>query len=86
VRRAGAPDPVCARWFNAPVIDILKAELAEADAALKAHLASWEYAFAMGSSREGGSEHPKHAATRARTEELTVRVKDLRARLAEHEL
>ena len=68
------------------MIDRLKAELAEADAALKAHMASWEYAFAMGASRDGGSEHPKHTATRARTAELTIRVKDLRARLAEHEL
>jgi hypothetical protein len=77
---------VCGPWFNASVIDALKAELAEADAALKAHMASWEYAFAMGSSRDGGSQHPKHAATRARTAELTGRCKDLRARLAEHEL
>ncbi len=68
------------------MIDRLKAELAEADAALKAHMASWEYAFAMGASRDGGSEHPKHTATRARTAELAIRVKDLRARLAEHEL
>ena len=77
---------VPAQWFNECVIDRLKAELAEADAALKAHMASWEYAFAMGASRDGASEHPKHAATRARTTELSVRVKDLRARLAEHEL
>ncbi|MFZ1993126.1 MAG: hypothetical protein WAU75_03380 [Solirubrobacteraceae bacterium] len=68
------------------MIDRLQVELAEADAALKAHLASWEYAFAMGSSRDGASGHPTHAATRARTAELTVRVKDLRARLAEHQL
>lgn len=77
---------VCAHWFNDPVIERLKADLAEADAALKAHMASWEYAFAMGASREGASQHPKHAATRARTVELSMRVKDLRARLAEHEL
>ena len=68
------------------MIDTLKVELAQANAALKAHLASWDYAFAMGSSRDGASEHPKHAATRARTAELTTRVKDLKARLAEHEL
>ena len=77
---------VCSRWFNASVIDALKAELAEADAALKEHMASWEYAFAKGSPRDGGSQHPKHAASRARTDELTGRCKDLRARLAEHEL
>lgn len=64
----------------------LRADLAEAEAALRAHMASWEYAFAMGSSRGGGREHPRHAQTRARTEELTRRVRDLRARLAEHDL
>jgi hypothetical protein len=74
------------RWFNCCVIERLKADLAEAEAALKAHMASWEYAFAMGSSRDGAAEHSKHAATRARTAELTTRCKDLRARLAEHEL
>jgi hypothetical protein len=68
------------------VTERLKAELAQAEAALTAHLASWEYAFAMGSSRDGASEHPRHAATRARTDELTRRCRDLRARLAEHEL
>ena len=68
------------------VIERLKAELAEAEAALKAHMASWDYAFAMGSTREGGGEHPKHAATHARTAELTTRCQDLRALLAEHEL
>lgn len=66
--------------------EALRAELAQADAALTAHMASWEYAFAMGSSRDGATEHPKHAATRARTAELTRRCRDLRARLAEHEL
>jgi hypothetical protein len=49
-------------------------------------MASWEYAFAMGANRDGASGHPRHAATRARTVELSTRVKDLRARLAEHEL
>jgi hypothetical protein len=84
--RIPAVGPVGRHWFNEHVIDTLKAELAEADAVLKAHLGSWEYAFAMGASRDGAGEHPKHAATRARTAELTARVKDLRARLAEHEL
>jgi hypothetical protein len=64
----------------------LRSDLAEADAALKAHMASWEYAFAMGSGRDGAREHPRHVATHARTSELTVRCRDLRARLAEHEL
>ena len=64
----------------------LKAELADASAELKAHMASWEYAFAMGASREGASNHPAHLETRARTERLVARYRDLRARLAEHEL
>jgi hypothetical protein len=64
----------------------LKVELAEADAALRTHMASWEYAFAMGHAREGASGHPRHVATHARTAELTGRYKDLRARLAEYEL
>ena len=66
--------------------DQLKEELAAASAELKAHMASWEYAFAMGSSRDGGQNHPVHAATRARTEELQARYRDLRALLSEHEL
>jgi hypothetical protein len=48
-------------------------------------MASWEYAFAMGSSRGGGREHPLHWATRARTEELMARCRELRAQLAEYE-
>ena len=64
----------------------LRAELAEADAALRAHMASWEYAFAMGQAREGGSEHPVHASTHARTAELTGRYRDLRARVAEYDV
>jgi len=62
----------------------LRAQLAEADAELRLHMASWEYAFAMGQSCHGGSEHPTHWATRARTEQLLRRCRDLRARLAEH--
>jgi hypothetical protein len=66
--------------------DRLKEELAAASADLKVHMASWEYAFAMGSSRDGAQNHPAHAATRARTAELEARYRDLRARLGEHEL
>jgi len=65
-------------------IEILRAEFAEATAELKAHMSSWEYAFAMGQSCHGGSEHPVHWATRARTDELLGRCRDLRERLAEH--
>jgi hypothetical protein len=64
----------------------LKAELTQATAELTAHMATWEYAFAMGSSRHGGREHPVHRETRARTERLEARCRELRARLAEHEL
>ena len=64
----------------------LRAELEQATAELKAHMASWEYAFAMGGGRDGGRNHPVHQQTRARTEELQSRCRDLKARLAEHEL
>ena len=64
----------------------LQAELAEAVAELKAHMATWEYALAMGGSCHGGANHPVHWCTRAHTEQLTDRCSGLRARLAEHEL
>ena len=64
----------------------LRAELAQATAELKAHMASWEYAFAMGGGRDGGRSHPVHQETRARTDLLHARCRDLKARLAEHEL
>jgi hypothetical protein len=63
----------------------LRSQLSAAEAELKRHMASWEYAFAMGSSRDGQSEHPRHWATRAHTERLVTRCRDLRARLAEHQ-
>jgi hypothetical protein len=63
----------------------LRAELAEATAELIAHMQSWEYAFAMGSSRHGGTGHPMLREARAKTERLQRRCGDLRARLAEHE-
>ncbi len=66
-------------------LERLKAELADATAELKAHMGSWEYAFAMGSSRDGGREHPIHWATNARTERLLARCRALKARLAEFE-
>jgi hypothetical protein len=61
----------------------IRAQLEAATAELKAHMASWEYAFAMGSSHHGGSEHPTHWLTRARTEELEARCRELRAQLAQ---
>jgi hypothetical protein len=54
-----------------PDLEVLRAEL-------KALLASWEYAFAMGHGCSVG-DHPQHRAVRQR-------VADLRARIAEHEL
>jgi len=64
----------------------LKAELAQATAELKAHMASWEYAFAMAGGCHAGREHPVHWETHSRTERLTARCRELRAQLAEHEL
>jgi hypothetical protein len=64
----------------------LEAELTQATAELKAHLATWEYAFAMAGGCHGGRNHPVHWETHARTEQLTARCRELRARLAEHEL
>jgi hypothetical protein len=66
------------------VIERLERELAAAKAELKAHMASWEYAFAMAGGAHGGRNHPRHEETRQRTEALQRRVRDLRARLAEH--
>jgi hypothetical protein len=64
----------------------LHTELALATTELQAHMATWEYAFAMAGGCHGGANHPVHSRTRARTKRLTERCGDLRARLAEHEL
>jgi hypothetical protein len=61
----------------------LEQQLAETQRELKTHMASWEYAFAYGART---NDHPKHAATRQRTEELRTRIKDLRALIAEHDV
>jgi hypothetical protein len=66
------------------VIERLQADLNAASAELKAHMASWAYAFAMGSSHHGGGGHPAHVATRERTDALQRRCRDLRAQIAEH--
>jgi hypothetical protein len=68
------------------VTEHLRQELDEATRALKEHMASWAYAFANGGGPNSGREHPIHAATRERTAALQNRVRDLKARLAEHEL
>jgi hypothetical protein len=61
--------------------DRLRKELDEAMVDLAAHMASWEYAFAMGASCHGGQNHPAHRATRERTARLTARVDELCAQL-----
>lgn len=66
-------------------IERLKAELAAVEAELRAHMASWEYAYAMAAGPHGGREHPAHWATRARTAEIVARRRALAAQLAEHE-
>lgn len=66
--------------------EALEAELAQASAELKAHMSTWEYAFAMAGGCHGGRQHPMHWDTLARTEQLRARCRALRARLAEHEL
>jgi hypothetical protein len=72
--------------FNEGMTQRLRAELEMATAELKAHMASWEYAFAMGAASHGGQDHPTHERTRRRTEALQRRCGELRARLAEHEV
>ena len=62
----------------------LRAELETATAALREHLASWEYAYAMAGGCHGGAEHPALCAVRDEVDRLRTRCGDLRARLAEH--
>lgn len=64
----------------------LHTELALAVTELQAHMATWEYAFAMAGGCHGGANHPLHSQTRVRTERLAARCGALRVRLAEHEL
>ena len=66
--------------------ETIEAELADVRAQLRAHMASWEYAYAMAAGPDSGREHPVHWATRARTEQLLKRCRDLEARLSEHDL
>ena len=49
-------------------------------------MASWEYAFAMAGGCHGGSDHPLHWETHARTEKLETRCRELHAQLAEFEV
>ncbi|MEA2279331.1 MAG: hypothetical protein QOI62_815 [Solirubrobacteraceae bacterium] len=61
----------------------LRVELEEATATLRAHLASWPYAFAMAGGCHGGAEHPALRVVREEVDRLQVRCRDLRARLGE---
>jgi hypothetical protein len=49
-------------------------ELADAQDALRAHMGTWEFAFAHAGGCHGGAEHPDHAATRERTAQLRDRI------------
>ncbi|HTP20643.1 MAG TPA: hypothetical protein VMJ65_13620 [Solirubrobacteraceae bacterium] len=71
---------------DAHELELLKGKLATAEAELRTHMAGWEYAFAMGSSADGGRNHPTHRKTREHTERLVRRCRDLRAQVAEHEV
>jgi len=61
----------------------LRAELENVKAALREHLASWPYAFAMAGGCHGGAEHPTLRAVRDEVDRLRARCRDLEARLAE---
>jgi hypothetical protein len=59
----------------------LEAQLHDATAALTAHMATWECAFAVGANSHGAANHPRHRQTRAETERLATRCRELQARL-----
>ena len=61
----------------------LRAELEEATATLREHIASWPYAFAMAGGCHGGAEHPTLRAVRDEVDRLRTRCRDLEARIAE---
>jgi hypothetical protein len=65
------------------VVDQLQAELDEATAQLRTHLASWPYAFAMAGGCNGGGGHPALRAVLEENERLRARCRDLHARIAE---
>jgi hypothetical protein len=62
----------------------LRAELEETTAALREHVASWPYAFAMAGGCHGGAEHPALRAVRDEVARLRTRCGDLEACIAEH--
>jgi hypothetical protein len=84
--RSDAADSIDSKLWETSMRERLQTQLAKATAELKAHMASWEYAFAMAGGCHGGRDHPLHWETHARTERLTARCRELRAQLAEFEL
>jgi hypothetical protein len=62
----------------------LRAELEEATAALREHLASWPYAYAMAGGCHGGANHPSLRAVRDEVDALRERCRDLKALIEEH--
>jgi len=64
----------------------LRRRLQESEAELREHMASWEYAYAMGSSRHGATDHPVLERARAKARRLQRRCGELAAQLAEHDL
>jgi hypothetical protein len=67
-------------------LERIERELAELERELRRHLASWDYAFSMGSRRGGAGDHPRFAAAREHADDLATRRRDLRALIAEHRL
>jgi hypothetical protein len=70
-------------FLQSEQISQLRIEFEEASAELKTHMASWEFAFAMGDSHHGGANHPTHLETREKTEKLVARYNAVKARIAE---
>ena len=62
----------------------LRAELEKATAALREHLASWPYAYAMAGGCHGGAEHPTLRAVRDEVDRAAHPLRRPRARIAEH--
>jgi len=66
------------------VIQDLQAELDDAMAEVRTHLASWPEAFAMAAGGNGGPEHPALRDVGEENDRLRARCRNLRARIAEH--
>lgn len=84
MRRSTAPS-VRPKSAGRPILGggLLRAELEEVTAALRVHLASWPYAFAMAGGGHGGSQRPALPVVRDETTRLHVCCSHVEARLAE---